>query len=471
MPKVPGRDKKQTLETEKKSTGVGRAIKRAEGEASHVHGEESDTHVASGEGRKSVETNGRDGRVSEGVGRGNGGSGTDGGDGRDGRAFLGVCEGVLGEVARFINGYVDMPPSSVLVSAAWIVASHLTDVWDKFPHLGITSPEKRCGKTTLLDLFNLLCVRPRYTSNISPAALYRLIEKERPTLLMDEAQSLGRKGSDTGDTVRELLNAGIAKNAKVIRCSGEKFDEVSEFTVYGPKVFALIGNLDPILADRCLPVRLERKSNDSKVQRYRSRVVEPEGHAIRERVGQWAEENRERLQGIYDRLDPFDIENDRMADLLLPLQAIMEVIHPEGMVELQRYAEALDARDKEQEVQSPGIRLLVACREIFTEATLTKEDGKFLRTPDLIHRLCLRDEEPWPTYTRGKQITPEALARLLREFGIKSMFNRRRTAKGYFEYAFEEAWKKYHPPTPPLKTASNPSDRFNAAGSKKGGVQ
>src|SRR5262249_44709888 len=135
---------------------------------------------------------------------------------RDRRDFRG-CAGVVGEVVAFLARYIVLPPVLVLVVAAWVVAAYLIDVWDRFPHLAINSPEKRCGKTTLLDLIFLLAPRPRYTTNISPAALYRLVELERPTLLMDESQSLRRRGSESIEVICEILNAGIGRNAKVLR--------------------------------------------------------------------------------------------------------------------------------------------------------------------------------------------------------------------------------------------------------------
>ena len=37
-----------------------------------------------------------------------------------------------------------------------------------------------------------------------------------------------------------------------------------EFKIFSPKVVALIGNLDDTLADRCIPVRMFRRSNTDK---------------------------------------------------------------------------------------------------------------------------------------------------------------------------------------------------------------
>jgi hypothetical protein len=350
------------------------------------------------------------------------------------------------------------------------------DVWDRFPHLCISSPEKRCGKTTLLDLLFSVVPRPRYTTNISPAALYRVVELEEPTLLMDESQSLSRRGSETSEVVRELLNAGIGKNAKVLRCGGLRHDQIEEFSVYSPKVFAMIGPPDSVLADRSLPVELKRKTADDRVLRFRSRVVEPRGQELHEALEQWAEVNKIRVQEVFDDLEPFSIQNDRMAELLLPLQAVLIVAEAdrsdgvdgisevcEGPLDLLReYAESLDERDKEQEMQTPGVRLLAACQELFTPGVT------FLPTATLINDLVSRREEPWWRWNKGEPITDEALANLLRPYGIRPSRNTKQTARGYHAVDFEEAWSRYLPapqasksppkPTIPATKAGLPSD-------------
>ena len=307
------------------------------------------------------------------------GDGTDGTGGRDGRDFSGYPE-PLRDAMNFLADYVVLPESSVLVIAAWVIAAWLADVWDRFPHLAITSPEKRCGKTLLLELLFPIVPRPLYTTNISPAALYRAVQRDKPTLLMDESQSISRRGSEASEVIREILNAGIGKNARVIRCGGANHDEIHEFSVYSPKVFALIGDLDGVLSDRCLPVPMKRKTKEHKVERYRSRKVEADGKVLHDKLEQWAAANGEKIAEVYDTVQSFNIDNDRMADLLTPLQAVLTVLGGEEPLDiLQKYACGLDERDREQETQSPGVRLLVACREM----TSTRS------------RLCLGKKGSW----------------------------------------------------------------------------
>ena len=124
----------------------------------------------------------------------------------------------------------------------------------------------------------------------------------------------------------------------------------------------MVGALDSILADRCLPVVMERKTNADFVGRYYSQFVEPIGKALHDELEKWAASNVEQVAAVYGQMLPLSINNDRMAELLMPLQAILQVAAPDGLEILDSYAVGLDKR--EEDTMSPSIQLLAACREI-----------------------------------------------------------------------------------------------------------
>lgn len=125
------------------------------------------------------------------------------------REQRGAAESILGEAAQaegsrilaavetFIGRYVMVPPGAPLVLALWAIATHLVDCFDSFPYLSLSSPLPRCGKTRLLEVLELLCARPWRGTAPTEAALFRFIEANRPTLLLDEVEGLAaRKSSD-----------------------------------------------------------------------------------------------------------------------------------------------------------------------------------------------------------------------------------------------------------------------------------
>lgn len=331
----------------------------------------------------------------------------------------------------------------------------MSSAWDRFPHLSIYSPEKRCGKTRLLEVLKLIAPNSLSTSSISPAALYRVIggsKKRRPTIILDEAQSLSRVKSESGEALRELFNAAIEKDAKAIRCGGKKMEEVKEFPTYSPKIFAQIGEPDGILADRSLPIEMKRKTNES-VHRFYMRQVQPRAGALRKKLEQWASDNEGLAAEFYAGIGPLDIENDRMADLLLPLQAVLCIDDPDKLDILSAYAASLEEREKRPESQSSGVRLLIACREIFDG----EKNPAFISTPVLIERLVSRTEEPWHRWNHGRGMTEEALANLLRPYGIRPTHNKPKTKRGYYVSDFQEAFERYLAPLEKPSSPSNPS--------------
>src|SRR5205823_2472902 len=73
----------------------------------------------------------------------------------------------------------------------WIAATHAQGAWAHAPRLVIRAPEKRCGKSRLLDVVDGTCHNPLITVNASPAAVYRSIGSDYPpTLLIDEADTI-----------------------------------------------------------------------------------------------------------------------------------------------------------------------------------------------------------------------------------------------------------------------------------------
>ena len=90
------------------------------------------------------------------------------------------------------------------------------------------------------------------------------------------------------------------------------------------KAFAGIGKLPDTIADRGIPIRLNRRSREEKIERFRKRDAEAATFSIRENLAAWARENgqAERLQTarpeITNELD------DRQADICEPLLAIAD---------------------------------------------------------------------------------------------------------------------------------------------------
>src|SRR5207344_1973092 len=91
---------------------------------------------------------------------------------------------LLNEIAGLITRYVVLPKWASETLALWILHTYAFQLRDVTTYLGVESPEKRCGKTTLLAVLSELVNRPVVAANISSPAFFRVIEEARPTLLI-----------------------------------------------------------------------------------------------------------------------------------------------------------------------------------------------------------------------------------------------------------------------------------------------
>jgi hypothetical protein len=113
---------------------------------------------------------------------------------------------LLEDIVAQIQRHVRLPREAAIGVALWVMHAHCFDAFTISPRLGIVSPEKRCGKTTLLGVIEALVPRPLLASNVTVAAVFRTIEAHRPTLLIDEADTfLGDNEELRGSSTRAII--------------------------------------------------------------------------------------------------------------------------------------------------------------------------------------------------------------------------------------------------------------------------
>ena len=123
---------------------------------------------------------------------------------------------------EFLRDYVVMSAAQADAAALWAAHTHALDAFETTPFLAVTSPEKRCGKTRLLDALELVVARPWRTIMPSEAVLFRKIEAVAPTLMLDETDAVFDKSNGSTEPLRALLNAGNRRGTSVPRCVGPR---------------------------------------------------------------------------------------------------------------------------------------------------------------------------------------------------------------------------------------------------------
>ena len=78
---------------------------------------------------------------------------------------------LLDEVRDALARYVILPDErSATGVVLWIAATHAVPAWAHAARLVVRAPEKRCGKSRLLDVAEAMCHDPLLTVNASPSA-------------------------------------------------------------------------------------------------------------------------------------------------------------------------------------------------------------------------------------------------------------------------------------------------------------
>ena len=339
------------------------------------------------------------------------------------------------DVEAFLRRFVVLPAHTVLPLALWGIATFTFELFDAFPYLAITSPTKRCGKTRLLECLELLAYESRRAANPSEAALFRLIEKYRPTLLLDEAETLNGKG-ERAEYLRALLNAGNRRNASVPRCVGQGTNQdVQEFSIYCPKIVAGIGRFPETVTDRAICISMQRRKASEPISRFLYRSAAPEAEALRKRSERFVSRRSQEISATYESADLLFLP-DRDAEVWQPLFAVLTVANSQRLSELRNCALSLtESKSSNAEDDSLAQRLLTDLRAAWPETE------RHALTADLLSRLRAIEESPWA----DMGLNPRKLARMVRGFGISPATVRAdgRNGKGYCREDAEAAFSRY----------------------------
>lgn len=169
---------------------------------------------------------------------------------------------LLEEVRCFLNRYVDLPDPHDYVAATYVLFTWIHDAFAALPYLHLVG-ESDSGKSRGLLAVGHLCFRSAFaTGSITPAVIFRILERYRGTLVIDEAD-FGRAAAWTD--IAKILNSGYQRGFPVIRMerSGKRI-EPRAYHVFGPKVIATRTMFaDDALVSRCLivPMTTTRRRN------------------------------------------------------------------------------------------------------------------------------------------------------------------------------------------------------------------
>ena len=338
---------------------------------------------------------------------------------------------VLNDVGTAIHRYIVMTPHDYTAATLWTAHAHCYEAFMHSPRLAITSPERECGKTTLTDILKEFCPRPLMAENLTPAVLFRVVEKHKPTLFVDEYDTFIHSN---GELVG-LLNAGHRRGGNAFRCVGDSHD-VRAFNVFAPVTLSGIRALPGPLRNRSITIALRRAKPDelARCVRFDSRHVEHEQELAR-KLARWSADNYEYLCTADPDMGRL---HGRVADNWRPLFAIADAAGGPWPQRVREAAAALsDATRDENEL---GIELLADVRDIFQELHTDR-----IHSATLVGALNAREGRPWGEMRNEKGISQHTLARLLAPYKIRprQIWIPETNRQGYLLENFRDAFERY----------------------------
>jgi len=317
-----------------------------------------------------------------------------------------------------------------LLLATWVLGTYLYTVFRVFPYLALRSPDKRCGKSRVLDLLSLVAFNAsQRVTNPTEAQIFRGPSRNGGALLLDEIESLKNADKENYAGLLAVLNSGFERGGSVSRMAKDakgNFQEVS-FETYCPRALAGISKTAETLEDRSIIILMQRKLARERLERFSPSKLGEEAQALRDRCYIWALTHAADLAAVYDGADKMfptlSSLDDRARDLWEPLISITAATDVERNDEHRTLTDELTAlsldlcqiRNGTAE-DSTNVLVLKALQAIFDQKRqegLWQSQAAVLLAPEELARL-MKEKLGW------EKLSSRGLATLLNPLGLYS---------------------------------------------------
>ncbi len=226
-----------------------------------------------------------------------------------------------------------------VVATCFVLGTYLFPLFSYFGYLIITG-EKGAGKGTCLDLLYRMCWNPtkKYIS-ATEAVLFRTIQDQRPTLLIDEYHR-AIKNESSGNAIISILESGYEKDGVVPRmeCGPDGTFKKMEYPVYCPKA---VVTREPVEADdKGIKITVPKVTGDVL---YSKRKIELEKDQffedVRIKIMKWMPYHDAEVLDAYTHIEPTYKLGGRDFQVWAPLLSIAKVAFPNRYDELFKFAE------------------------------------------------------------------------------------------------------------------------------------
>ncbi len=228
-----------------------------------------------------------------------------------------VPEDIFISIREYIRKHIFFPdPETYDLVTIWVMGTYIYRGFRYYPYLHLNA-EKGSGKTLLMELMMPLSFNGVLMSQPVASTVLKLISQSGATLFIDEAEGLSQTKAGGRSQIKQILKTGFGR-------SGQYFIGSTLYRTYGPKCFAGINEIDDVLADRAITIKMMRKTGAERVEIYRETpTMLAEQMKLRDSLYLYGLQHGPAIIQDYEQEKPFydklHVLSNRVYDVWVPL--------------------------------------------------------------------------------------------------------------------------------------------------------
>ena len=345
---------------------------------------------------------------------------------------------LLTELMVQLKRYVVVHDDASIAIVLWVMFAWVHDIAVHSPYLVFTSAEGDCGKTTAADVVKFLSPRGHSGGELTGASIYRFVDRARPTLVIDDADTLFKRKPD----LATICNVAWTRGTKIPRQGPGGltywFDPFCPKVIAGVKLALFRTTMTRTIAIKMLPKLPEEKVDDF------DHVDDDTFLTLRRKLARWAADNAEALKNARPVVPPGFTNRLRMNWLL---QLAIADLASGDWPKLARRAAVKLARERRE--PSVGIRGLEMFHVLFAT------HGAEITSADVQRWFAADQDGEWAEFNGpGRPITKRQIALLIADYGINPgvIHPKGKAERGYKAEWFADAFARYLRPTARKRT-------------------
>ncbi len=317
---------------------------------------------------------------------------------------------LFGEIKKYVQRFIllkDIDAYSFL--ALWAMGTYVFRVFRYFPYVHLNG-EKQTGKTLLMEILAPLCFNGQLSINSTEAVLFRDVQNNSLTLFLDEVEKFRNDDRERYGAVMDVLKTGFSKSGLVKRCGGRNRDKIHSFSTYSPKMLAGINDIEEVLRDRTIRIRMVRRLESEPVERYaESRATQELQNRIRDKLYIFGLTYGKQIAEIYsenmDSIVGLEHLNNRAFDVWAPIILLANVVDVARGDSAAKVTDAIkrfskkrnEERSDEDGSDNNTVKLLMVLNQFVEEVNPVKIEGnvRYFDTGETFGYFCKQEEFSW----------------------------------------------------------------------------